>query len=788
MTREFRHRAVRGGLRADRERLIRAMDLPPRLVAPVDAHARLRGPYTAGGVIVRAVAEAALRSDPGLARRHDIEIRALVPDLRDAVPVAREALAETVPPAKRTRIYPRLRTRRLAHGVTDLLRDYLLGLGGGPRSLVVENLHRADASDRELVAVLVRRLGAALLTIVACEAGPEAGPDAGPGPHAAGRPGQGGAGPAAGLPGHRAPRAADLLDDALAVHAAWVHVPTHAAAPAHGAASAGGGAASPGAGPVGDGAAVPPGGGPVGGDQAERLAALLVSGDGVSDDPALLEAYAGISAAARARLHDARADELARGGESAVRLGAIPYHRERGSDPAGAGVRALAEAAEHCFAAGFHTAVADLGARGRRLITPERDPAHWWLFTSLAAASLAALGRGAAAEALYDEARRACTNPSVHRAAAYETAMLYARHHDPSRRDPVAAKAWINQAIAFAQTLPDPAERAFNLAFSLNGRALIEMRTGNTDRALKLVDDGLALFDRDLPAGSHPLDRCSLVANRARLRTMNGPLAAALAGHDTLVALDPTYGEYHFERANLLHLLGRDDEALAAYGEAERLSLPFPELHYNRADLLAAGGDEEAALADLGRALELDPDSLVDAYVNRAGILAARGDRAAAWLDVRAGLARDPDHPYLLCILGQLEAAGGRVAAARAAFDAAVAALPDLAAAWASRAALQLEAGDPDGAVADLTRALELGEDSSLLFNRAVAHLAAGRPDAARDDAERSLSMCPGDPEALALLARSLSDGEPGESAQEGEGARGERHGVAGGTPPVDGR
>ena len=55
MTSEFRHRSVRGGLRADRERLISAMDLPPRLVDTVDAHARLRGPYTAGGVIVREV-------------------------------------------------------------------------------------------------------------------------------------------------------------------------------------------------------------------------------------------------------------------------------------------------------------------------------------------------------------------------------------------------------------------------------------------------------------------------------------------------------------------------------------------------------------------------------------------------------------------------------------------------------------------------------------------------------------------------------------------------------------
>jgi tetratricopeptide (TPR) repeat protein len=721
MTSEFRHLFVRGGSRADRERLIALMGLPPCLIAPIDAHARLRGPYTAGGVIVCAITEATLRSDAALAQRHDIEIRALAPQLRDAVPVVREALEETVPPTQRTRIYPRLRTRRLAHGVTDFLRDYLLEMGGGPYSMVIENLHRADPSDRELVAVLVRRLAPSLLVIVAGAA--EAGPDA-------------------------SDVAGDTLAEALVAHADLVQVAARDKAPGRGARGGG----SEGDQRIGAAGGTEGLGRLLADDEAASLAARYVAGDGVSDDPALVGAYATLSRAGRARLHDARADELAGSGELAAALGAIPYHRERGTDPAGAGVRALAAAAEHCFALGFHHAVADLGARGRALTTAERDPGRWWLFTSLAAGSLAALGRGAEAEALYDEARAACTDPSVHRAAAYETAMLYARHHDPSRRDPVAAQPWINEAIAFARALPDPAERAFNRAFSMNGRALIDIRLGNAHRALQLVDEASALLDHELPAGSHPLDRCSLLANRARLLTMRGELTEALAAHDALVAYDPTYGEYHFERGNLLHLLRRDDEALAAYAAAERLSLPFPELHYNRADLLAERGDEDAALVDLDRVLELDPGCL-DAYVNRAGILAARGDGAAAWPDVNAGLARDPGNAYLLCVLGQLEAARGRVAEARAAFDAAVAARPGLVAAWAGRAALYFEAGDLDAAVADLTHALQQGEDSSLLFNRAVAHKAAGRQQAAIHDAESALKLTPRDADTLALLA-----------------------------------
>jgi tetratricopeptide (TPR) repeat protein len=739
MTSQPRHYLIRGGLRADREQFIAGMDLPPPLVPPVDAHARLRGPYTAGGMIIRGVTEATLRSFPALALRHDIEIRALAPELRGAVPILREALAETVPPDQRTRIHPRLRTRRLAHGVTDFVRDYLTELDGGPHALVIENMQHADPSDRELVAILLRRLDPSLLTVVACAA--DGGSADSP------RPGEQGPRPTGSPRGHRPgeadsgtrvasgrPGGAGLLADALARYALWVRVPRRR---------------------------------PSEGRQRRTsqvrkadlscLAARYVTSDGVSDDPALLDAYARLSKTERARLHDARADELGRAATVSAQLGAIPYHRERGADPAGEGVRALRVAAGHCFAAGFHNGAVNLAARGRALADPGRDPANWWLFTSLAAASLAALGRGRQAEALYDAARATSTDPAIHRTAAYETAMLYARHHDPARLDPTRARPWINEAIAFAATLPDAAERAFHLAFTSNGRALIEMRQGNAGRALELVDSGMALLERELPSGSHPLDRCSLRANRSRLLAMSGRLDDALACQDELVALDPTYGEYHFERGNLLHMLGRDDEALTSYAEAGRLSLPFPELHYNRADLLAARGDEAAALAELGRVLELDPDFL-DAYVNRAGILAGRGDTVAAWADVNAGRAIDPGNPYLLCVLGQLEAARGRPAAARAAFDQAIAASPGLAAVWANRAALQLEAGDPDAAVADLNRALEQGEDAALLFNRAVAHRAAGRLQNAVADAQRAIELRPGDAETLTLLSELASE------------------------------
>jgi len=101
--------------------------------------------------------------------------------------------------------------------------------------------------------------------------------------------------------------------------------------------------------------------------------------------------------------------------------------------------------------------------------------------------------------------------------------------------------------------------------------------------------------------------------------------------------------------------------------------------------------------------------------------------------------------------------ARGRQAPARAAFDAAIAASPELPQTWACRASLELQSGDPDAAVADLTQALERGENASFLFNRAVAHRAADRLDAAMTDAERALELAPGDAEARALLTEITS-------------------------------
>jgi tetratricopeptide (TPR) repeat protein len=162
-------------------------------------------------------------------------------------------------------------------------------------------------------------------------------------------------------------------------------------------------------------------------------------------------------------------------------------------------------------------------------------------------------------------------------------------------------------------------------------------------------------------------------------------------------------------------------------------------------------GDPHRARADLDRVLDLDPEYL-DAYINRAGLLVQLGEHDLARADVRAGLALAPGNPHLSCVLGQLEAAVGRFGAARAAFDAALAGAPGLVPAWAGRASLRYETGDPQGAVTDLTRALALDEGAALRYNRALALVDLGRRAEALNDLRRAHELEPEDPDVLRAL------------------------------------
>jgi len=656
------------------------LDLPPPL-AVVSAHRRRRGPYTAAGSVVRAVAADALARAPELGPRHHIELLSAAPELDGQVPAIKVALELTAASGARTRYQARLHTLRISHGLVEFLRDYLVALDAGPRSLVVEDLAEADPTDHEFLAVLVRRVPASLLSVVVgSDERPVVDP---PGPVTV------------------------SLPAALSAHTTRIDVPGTAAVPDH---------RDPGS------------------AYAASLAQAYVDSDGTSDDPAELAAYQGLAPDRRAQLHDARAVRLREQGERSLAFGAIPFHAANGTDPAKAGVAAVREAQLHCKNLGLYHAAVEFGLLGRSIMDrSDTLPDLWWQFTGDATTSLSALGRAEEAEAMYAEARAMTADPEIHMHAAYATAMLYARHYDDDRRDPYTARQWLNVAVALASLLPDLKERAFHSVFNRNGIALVETREGRPDKALELLNLGMAWLDRELAPGEQMLHRTGLRYNRAQVYLMTGRLEEALADLDAVIEVDPNFHDHYFNRANVLRRLGRSAEAIEDYGRSLDLSPPYPEVYYNRADAKLELGDVDGALADFGRAIELDPSN-VDALLNRAGLRSDLGDETGAWADVTAGLAQRPHDAHLLCLKARLLADRGEADTAREAVTSALDANPGMAEAWAIRGSLAYASGDLEAAMADLSQAVSLTDVPQFRFNRAAALESAGRFIEAADD------------------------------------------------------
>ncbi|MBW4721032.1 tetratricopeptide repeat protein [Saccharothrix obliqua] len=655
------HLWLRAPHAADRRRLLGQLDLPP-LLAAVDAHRLLRGPYTAAGAVLRAVADDAFTRDPELAVRHNAELATAAPELAVSVPTAWATLEWAVADERRVRYYPRLHTRNIANGIADFLRAYLALIpDGGPRALYVDNVHHADPTDRELLAVLLRRHDIPGLTVVV-GTGPE---------------------PVADPPGE--------VEESLA-------------------------------------AALPAFARTVVGECAGRCAGVeYVTSDGTADVESVIASYALLGEEERARRHDARCAELYALGEQSLALGAIPFHAVRGGNPVAA-VRAVKHALGHCRKVGLYHAAAELALLGKEVV--ERGGSaeeEWWHFTEAAASSLAVVGRGAEAAALYAEAEKVVTGARQRLGVAYGTAMLHVR----DAADDALARDHMRRAVVLADELDDPEECAFHSVFARNGMALVELRDGRVDEALRLVEEALGEVGErtDLPARHREerrLLRSVLRLNRGLVLEKAGRLVEALAEHTANAEVEPEFFEHHFHMGVLLRQLGREEDAIAAFSRVLPLSPPFPEVHYNLADAWLELGDVRRALAAFDRVLELAPGHLA-AVVNRASLRCEVGDTHGAWEDVRDGLAMSPDNVHLLCVRARLLAEGGEPRRAGEALSAALRVDPEFGPAWALRGQVRFDAGDVGGALADLDRAVALADGPEVRFNRGVLFETVGR-------------------------------------------------------------
>lgn len=719
--------------RLDRQLFFASQKREDHTIYSIDCHKRLRGPYTATGELLRRLVPEIFPHHPELVLAHTVEILSIAPELKTYIPARVETLTSLAIPRERTRFYSRTRTLRLTHGLIDFL---LAALSTNPDShtvLYFEHVHQADTLDQEFLATLLRRAKTPAIELIIATDDQQ-------------------------LP--------DSLGEALNTYTRQFRLepPTHTqfaqqlaqnTIPPHWQQwllqhSSGW------SGEWSDLAhyqdllhhLTPQGETLSQGlhhlvqhiDNHDQLAHDYITAEGISENPLQQEAYMVLDRVTRQRWHDERAQELEKANQWTLHLGAIAYHYEHGQNPSETGAHALQEALDYCINLGFYEATIDLGYRGRNLIDKEKQLNYYWIFTTKITTSLAALERAEEAETLYNEARALTSILSVHMQAAYATSMLYTRHHNEQKRNFILARGWINEAIGIAQSLPDQKERIFNTVFNQNGLALIEHRLGNHQKALDLVSEGLRQLDTMFTQDEHALHRSVLRYNRAQVYASAQQLAQALEDYTQVIAADPMYSEYYFDRGNLYRRLGRDQEALADYEHAIEFSPPYLEAYYNRASILLLQERKDEALADYHYVLELDPDYL-DALINRASILYEKEDYQAAYADVQHGLSLDKHNAQMLCLQGLLYTSEGNTSAAQQAFSAALDQDASLVAAWSNRAILAFEQGDNEAALSDLTRALELGEDATILYNRGMAYKEKQQWEDAIADFTRALAL-----------------------------------------------
>ena len=679
-----RHRRVLGtdpvqrALRALRVGQDANEDEGPVIVA--SCHRNRRGPYTGVDTVLRAVLPQALQLRPDLVEHHRVELLYGMPELEELIGPAPRTLASESPFMERTRFYGASMIRCMSQGIVSFLVEYAAAVrdvGGTHPALVFDEIEEAEETTQEFVALLIRRADPEVLPVAA-------------------------SGPGGPLP--------EELASVLAKYADVVELPE--APPSLSVAAPGSASGS---------------------SRSEaELAEAYVSSDGTSADSDEIRAYRQTNPSQTARLHDRRADELDPTATWSTRLGALPYHRERGTDPGGAGRHALLEAQRACVATGFSALVLDLGRRGRAVTDPVAHEHDFWEFSYQAAAACIPLGRHEESLELYLDLLNRFTTPKIHMTCGYAIAMLHTRFFEP--RDHETAVRWQNTAIAIASILPDPADRLTFGVFQDNGMALIQMHRKNLAGALALVESGMARLDAEMEPGRWVLHRSQLLYNRARLLVAMGRADEAFKDYTTLIDLDPYYTDYLSERARILRLRGDFDAALADYDRAVELAPPFPELFYNRGTAREETGDTEGALADFDYVLAMEPDDL-DTRLTRADLLLGQAEFEAAETDVDAGLALRPGEPRLLCMKGTILLHRDSLDEARAVLDQALAADPTYPAALVNRAVVAYHQGRFRASATDLTTALALtGDDPDVLLNRGIAYRCEGRfPDAVAD-------------------------------------------------------
>lgn len=252
--------------------------------------------------------------------------------------------------------------------------------------------------------------------------------------------------------------------------------------------------------------------------------------------------------------------------------------------------------------------------------------------------------------------------------------------------------------------------------FTLHLLGLIEYRTGNSDKALILMDRAIHA-NAGVPA---------FFCNRGSVLKVLGRHEEALESYDAALRLRADHFDAWFNRGVTLHGLGRFEAALASYEKAVTLTPGATNAWYNRGITLQALGRVEESLESYRRAIALRPE-YADAHNNIAVILDSIGRLDEALVHFDNAVSLEPDHVAALSNRGLLLAKLHRYDEALASTGRALAIAPDNFEVVNNRGVVLRELNRLDDVLRHYDKAIALAPDSAeVLWNKALTLLLKG--------------------------------------------------------------
>lgn len=316
----------------------------------------------------------------------------------------------------------------------------------------------------------------------------------------------------------------------------------------------------------------------------------------------------------------------------------------------------------------------------------------------------------------------------------YSQSMAHGRYQSPP--DLVTAERFALLNLEKLGTeFQDHPKYEYIKVFAENALAYIRARQGRMDEALKLCTEGMDRMQAIYGDEKYALHQSILVYNTAQIHEMLKDFPKAYEVYQRTIGLDPNYGEYANDLANMLQRTGQFDEALELYERAIRLCPPYYEAHLNRARLHVQRGDAEAAERDFRRVVELNPAE-ARAHQGLGALQLKRGRAAEALVSLDAAVYHDPRNAQAWSNRGIALSELGRMDEAEESLRTALARSPKLTEAWNNLAHVLHSTGRPEESLTCLDTAVERSKDPDYVYNRAVLRLELGDLAGARADIE----------------------------------------------------